>query len=554
MAGIIAGLVEEGFKGEEINAFISTDLNEYTEAEFAPTLYLTQDNGVFGPYSKFRSAPQTRQQLLGSVSPSFLQDYYYRVHINPKAVSLGNMLAAQTITVEVWNAYLTPQLLSSISSSGTEGLTLTGPFNTPTTLAAMEPRNYTLSVSIIGPPVIDGEYAFNFPSKTPKLEVSGRRVVVWPFIPQTKHAETMEWLTDIIPSYNSEQRLALRPEPRQSFKYDFQLTEREFSLAKAISTQWAHRVYGVPVWAEVSYVGALSAGATAIFFDTAFADYRENDIILVWESSEKYEAVETLTVLSDRINLKLPLPNAYSAAYVAPLRFARTMQGMDYARRSDPYVQAKGTFIVTNNKDLGATVGYPVYRGKDVIVDRTVIVSSINERISRQIDIFDNGSGPIEVEQKNNLVSTTSIMTFDTTTRQERWNARKWIHSRRGKQKGFWLPSWNADLVSLVDVTSASNGITCLPIGYSTYYGVKDIMIQLKNGTRLFNRILSATIDGGGNEVLSLENTVGVNLPVADIDFICFMAHVRFNSDRIEMTYSHAARTSLSVPVIEIPE
>jgi hypothetical protein len=487
-------------------------------------------------------------------SHSFVDDYYNRIHILPSSIALGNLLSTQIRDIELWNAYFTPQLLSSLVGSGTDGITISEPISSPTTFASLESRIYNLNISINGSPVINAVYTFNFPLEDATLTVTGRRVVVWPFIPQTQHSETMEWLTDIIASFNNEQRLALRSEPRQSFTYEFQMDERQFSRAKAICTQWAHRVYAIAVWSEATYVGALSAGATVVFLDTAYADYREDYIFMIWESDTKFEAIENLEVLADRINLKLPLENAYTNAYVAPLRFARTLQGMEFRRRSDAYAIARGTFLVTQNADLGASIGYDTYKSKDVIPDRTILVNDLREKISRHIDMFDNGSGPIEIEIKNNWVNNIQTITFDTITRAERWAARQWIHSRRGKQKGFWLPTWNTDLVSVVNVNAASTFLTCLPIGYPLYYGVKDIMIQRTNGVKLYNRILSASTDGSGNELLNLENPVGEDLTVADIEYICFMSHVRFNTDRIDVRHSYAGRATMSIPVIETPE
>lgn len=488
------------------------------------------------------------------IEHSFLQDYYYRIHINPSTIALGNLLSAQSRNVEVWNSYFNSKLLSSLGQSGTGGITLTQPAIPPITFAALEAHTYVLNISTDGSTVINALYTFNFPDESPTLAVTGRRVVVWPFMPQTRHNESLEWKTDLIPTFNNEQRLALRPEPRQEFTYDFQLDEYQFSRAKAITTRWAHRVYGIAAWAETTYVGALSAGATAVFFDTVNADYRANDIFLIWESDTKFEAVENVEVLADRVNLVLPLENDYTDAYVAPMRFARTLRGINYRRRSNVYATARGTFLVTQNVDLGATVGYDTYRSKDVIPDQTIIVSDPRERISRAVDMFDNGSGPITVEIKNSWVNSTKMITFDTDTRAQRWAARQWIHSRRGRQKAFWLPSWNRDLNSLVDVSAAATSLTCSPIGYPLYYGVKDIMIQLTDGSRYYNRVLSATTDGNGDEILSLESAVGVDLPVADIDMICFMSHVRFDTDKVDIRHDYAGRAVISIPVKETPE
>lgn len=493
--------------------------------------------------------------FIGQKQPSFLEDYYYRIHVRPSTIALGNLLSTQVRQVEVWNSHLSNKLLSSISSTGLDGIVMSGPPAPPTTFNGLEARTYTLNISTNGAPVINGSYTFNFPGESPKLSITGRRVVVWPFMPQVQHDENLEWKTDIIPSYNNEQRLAIRAAPRQEFTYTFQLDPHQFSRAKAMATQWAHRVYGIPVWAELTKVGNLSAGATAIFFNTANADYRDNDIILVWESDTKFVAVETLTVLSDRINLKLPLETAYAGAYVAPMRFARTLNGMGFKRNAHSVVTASASFLVTQNKDLGASVGYTQYRSKDVVLEPLMALDDMSEKIARTVDMFDNGSGPVLVDTTNSYVRSTKSFVFDTLDRTERWKARKWIHSRRGKQKSFWIPSWNSDLILLADAGSTSTSLTVRPIGYPLYYGVKDIMIlRNSNSTPLFARVLSASVDVNSNEVLNLEAAVGVALTVSDIKQICFMSLVRFDSDSIRLRHSYSGRATTSIPVVEVPE
>jgi hypothetical protein len=522
-----------------------------------PNRWPILDTEALGKVDVTNNLPIDLEPKAASVAwrmPTFLDDYYYRVHVRPGVIELGNLLSTQVRDVEVWSAYFEPQLLSSLSQVGTDGITLTQPQVPPTFFAALEARIYTLNISTNGAPVINALYTFNFPTDHPTLTVTGRRVVVWPFMPQTKHKEMLEWQTDIIPSFNNEQRLALRPAPRQSFSHEFQLDTYQFSRAKAIATQWAHRVYGIPVWSELTRLGPLSAGATEVLVDTTVADYRQDDIIIIWESDTNNVAVEIGAVLPDRVQLKLPLEKSYQNAYVAPLRFARTFDGMQFRRSNHDFTIASATFQVTQNKDLGAAVGYPQYRGKDVLIDPTILVSDLNERISRATDEFDNGSGPIVVDIKNNWVNSAKAITFDVLTRAERWAARQWIHSRRGRQKGFWLPTWNPDLILLEDVGPTGAALTVRPIGYPLYYGVKDIMVQLKNGTRIFARVLSGAVDPNGNEVLSLEAAVGTGFTVAEVDFICFMSHVRFNSDRVEIRHDYAGRAVTTIPVVETPE
>ena len=553
MAGKV-GQIANNITYPETPLHISTDLNTFGQVLFDPAPFVADALQGNGQYNIYRIPLDNSWAIAGQRAPSFLEDFYYRVHVFPTLTDLGNLLSVQIRDLEVWNAHFVSKDLNSISSTGTDGIVLTEPFPPPTTFNPLESRTYNLNIDIKGPPIVDASYTFNFIGESPVALIVGRRVVVWPFLPQTKHRERLEWKTDIIPSFNNEQRLALRPAPRQSFGYEYQLTERQFSRAKAISTQWAQRVYGMPVWSEMTFVGAISSGVTEVLFDTSNADYRDNDIFLIWESDENFEAVESLDVLADRIQLKLALPNAYTNAYVAPIRYARTLQGMDYTRSDTDIIRARSNFLVTENVDLGAGIGYDQYRGADVIPERTVLVRDIQEKISRGIDIFDNGSGPIQVEVQRNWVNSTTMISFDTLTRAERWQARQWIHSRRGKQKSFWLPSWNRDLNLTADATSSNSSIICSPIGYALYYDTTDILIKLLDGTKLYNRVLSATTDLDGNEVLTLENQLGADVNVAEVDFICFMGHVRFNTDRVEISHDYAGRAIMPIAVIETPE
>ncbi len=495
-----------------------------------------------------------KQAVAGWRMPSFLNDYYNRIHIRPGVIDLGNLLSSQTRQVEVWNAYMVGKLLSAITNEGLDGIDLTEPVPAPTTFKALESRIYTLGISTNGAPVIDGAYEFHFPDETPLLRISGRRVVVWPFVPQTKFREQLQWLTDVMQAYSAEQRLALRAAPRQTLQYDFQLDEQQYSRAKAISTQWAHRVYGAPIWAEATRLGTLASGITSLVFDTTNADYRANDIVLVWENDAKYVAAETTSLAAGAIGLKLPLDQNYSNAYVMPLRFARTLQGSEFSRMAHTVTRARLAFLVNNNVDLGASIGLPQYRTKDVMTDRSVVLSDMSEKIVRAMEVFDNGSGVVSIDQKTAYPDRTEMLTLDPQNKAQVWATRKWLHARRGKQRTFWLPGWNRDLVLLENVGSSATSLTVRPIGYPLYYGVTDIMVRLNTGVLLFNRILSATTDPSGNEILSMAGPFGVAFLVSDIDLVCFMKHVRLDTDNVSLEHSYAGRANCSVAVIEVPE
>lgn len=535
------------------NTRLSDELREFG-LDYWPA-HVSAPGGVFLVAVTSNLPVSTTPVVKASWRPtSYRDDYYDRIHVKPSLIDLGNLLSSQVREVEVWNAHLTAKLLSSIDRSNTEGLTLAEPAAPPTTFAPNESRLYELSVSTNGPPTIDAAYTFNFAGEAPRLRVTGRRVVVWPFVPQTKFRETLEWMTDVMQAYSAEQRLALREAPRQVLQYDFQLDPQQFSRAKALSTAWAHRVYGAPVWAEATRLGALASGITLVVFNTADADYRNDDLILLWDDDENFVAAETTTVTPTGIELKQPLTRSFSNAYVMPLRFGRTLSGSEFSRDAHDVTKAKLSFQVTNNVDLGAASTFPQYRGKDVLTDRSVVLGDLSERIVRPVDVFDNGSGPMTTDQLRGYPDRTETVTFDPLNRHDAWTMRKWLHARRGRQRTFWVPSWNEDIVLVADVLASDLTIEVRNIGYSLYYGVTDVMVDLVNGTRIFKRILSGNVNAGGNEVLDLESSFGINIARTDVVRISLMKHVRFDSDRLELGHSYGGRVSVSVPVIEVPE
>lgn len=531
---------------------LSPQLNQLTAPLKADEV--ANNPGGVGPLQSNFPIQERAAPVLGFAGPSFGDDYFNRIHILPGKIDVGNLLSAQSRTFEVWNSHRTPKLLSEVSAAGTDGIILVQDEAPPSTYGVFESRFYLLQVDTQGSPVIDATYVFDFGAEAPTLEVVGRRVLVWPFIPQTTHREVLEWKTDITPSFNTEQRLALRTAPRQFFNYTCYLTQHELSKAKAIATQWAHRVYGVPVWAELTRLGQVSPGVTFLAFDTSNADYRDNDVILLWESNEHQVAVEITTVESGGLNLKIPLEVSFDVAYVMPLRFARAPEGISFTRGGNTQTSADCRFQVTLNKDLGASIGYPTHRGKDVVTDRTIVVGDISERIFRAVDTFDNGSGAVDIDVSSNKLDFHQVLTISTKTRAERWRARQWVHRMRGKQKTFWLVSWNRDLEVVVDFTSTATGLIVKSINYELLYGVKDIMIQLKNGARIFKRILSGTANTDGTENINFDSAVGVTSTATDVDFISFMSHVRFDTDAIDISHMYNGQVEISIPVVEVPE
>lgn len=492
---------------------------------------------------------------VGAVVTSYYDDYYNRIHLNPNPITLGNLLSEQTREVRVWNAYLAPKSLASVTSSGAEGLTLTQPSPAPTTFGALEERTYSLNIVMDGPPSIDASYSFNFGVGTgsPVLGVTGQRVIPIVFMPQRGWGEGLEWKTDIMQSKAGEQRMALRTAPRQTIDYSYLLSPHEASAFRAQAYGWSHRVFAVPVWQEASQIGGVAAGTTTLTFDTRFADYRDQDILGLWEPSGSFETCETEAVSATQITLKRPTLVGFTNAYVLPLRLARTLEGFSMTRDSNEYTKANATYTVIKGKDLGASIALPTYKGLDVMTDQMIKVGSFSERVMMDVDVIDNGTAAPIVATNKNYVDQRFTLSWFCRTREELWRVRQFLHARRGKAKTFWLPTRARDFTLVDPVATSSSSLRVLAIGYPIYYDQRNLMIRLNNGTTHFNTITAGSAVGDGTEQLALEVAVGLGFNPADVEFCCLLHKVRFDSDRVEISYGDNNMATISVPATEVP-
>lgn len=489
----------------------------------------------------------------GVLADAFTSDWYGRVHIRPATMALGNLLSEQTREVEVWNAFFSTQTLTDVTETGADGLTLTEPAATPLAFAPLEAKTYSVSISTIGPPTIDALFVFDFIGFAVDLAVTGQRVVVWPFVPQVGMTETLEWKTDIIQAKAAEQRISLRTTPRQSLQGEYWLEEWDYSRAKAMMRGWAHRFYAVPMWADAHYIGAVSPGTLTLTLDTTEGDFFAGAVVVLFQENHQFEALEVDSLTTSSLTFKLATVGTYSSAWCIPVLFAQAEEGLSARRNADGIVFGNVAFLGTDTRDLGATT-LPQLRGKDLLLSPSVFLGDLSEQVFRDVEVLDDEIGVRVLDPRRDFPEFRQTLNFDVLTRAELWTLRRWLHSVRGKQKAFFVPSWNQDIAPLADIAPTDVSITARAIDYNLYLDAHDIVVRLLDGTTYLNRTTGAAIDVDGNETIYLAAAFGVDIPLATIDRISFISHVRLDSDRVELRYREAGAVSVSIPITEVPE
>lgn len=376
--------------------------------------------------------------------------------------------------------------------------------------------------------------------------------LVWPFMPQHGVDEVLEWKTDVLRTKAGEQRVALRDAPRQIFSYKGLMTEHQASLARAMAYGWGHGQFGVPVWVEVSFIGAVSAAATSVLVDTTIADYRVGGLALLWESEEKFVEVTVTSLTSTQINFTAT-GVTFTSAYACPLRVGKSLNGLTLRRGPNSLVKSDVEFRVEDNVDLGASAGFPTLGGIDVLTDLVYYLGSHEERVIREVEVMDNETGIVYAPAKYDQTDQAFTLAFSTQNRISLTRLRKWLHLRKGKLKPFWLISQAHDLTLLTNMLSTDTSIEVRSIKYGVHCTTSAIEILRKNGVATYHLVTSGSTVGNV-DVLSFSVAAGTAAAVADIERISFMRKVCLASDRIEISHQENASATIKIPVREVLE
>lgn len=377
---------------------------------------------------------------------------------------------------------------------------------------------------------------------------------VWPFVPTQEMTEALEWRTDVIRSKGAEQRLALLDAPRQAFELRHLFLEpRQLARARALAYGIGVDEMAVPAWHEYERLGPVSSGVWTIAVDTTTADYREGGYAVLWEDDETYELLQVESLDASSVTLAASVQSDYSAAYLMPARVARAPQGVSFARQAGNEVRASLNAEAIDGLDLGANPGYPLYRGHAVMTDVSKVSGGIAESVLREVEVLDNGIGVPWFDPRYTLPTERFTLAWHVFERAALWDLRRWLHSRRGKQKGFWLPTWNADLELLQNIGAAATTISVRAVGWPDLYGVRDVMFLTHAGQAYYRRITGGVAGAPGAETLTLEAALGVNLDINEVRIVSLMHFVRQAVDRVELQHTAQEGSRVSVQCEEVP-
>ena len=378
---------------------------------------------------------------------------------------------------------------------------------------------------------------------------------LWPFPAAQEIMEVLEWRTDVLTSRAGEQRIALRPRPREIVTFQHKLDALEMARAAELARAGFAGDWHVPLWHMALQPNAdLAQGATEILLDTGLSDFRAGGLAAIAVDGGAAAAVAIASVQPDRLILAEPLvlqlPSPVVAApriTVAPVRAGVLTSAIEITRRWQSDGTVTASFLLRDAPDFAAPA-LPTYLGRPVQTDPSLVRRPLTASLRRAVEYVDNGFGPVVAEPLRDVFERSETITLKAQGPTERHALRRWLWSLRGRQASFWLPTWGRELQLRSAMTSGSTLMRVAPVASLSAYFGRAILLEMPSALRF--RTITAAIAEGADHRLTLSSNLGE--PVSLATRVHFLTAMRADADRVEIQHG-AVASEVTLPVIEVP-
>lgn len=498
----------------------------------------------------------------GYVSESIADVMYGYVYVVPGELDLGIIVAGVTTEeVELWNASLGPATCTSGSRVDLDGIDDNAPDGV-FTLGALGSQVVTYEIGQGGPPAIDGAHIFYFDLNPVTLAIEGTRSLVLFFWPCGDGIvrETLSWLTDIMTSRNGlEQRVKCRLAPRRRFSLQFfpespALCQRLDNMAHA----WRGRFWSLPLFQEYAEVDPPAMGGKVILCDTRNMTLAAGDTLLLWQSNTVYAALQVDEVAADSITLKKGVSVAFTRKIrVCPVHIARLKS--QPKKECHPCAGDKYTFELELQYPRAMKEGEAeeTYNDLEVLSESSRLRAGSWQPVEfvKAITELDNATGQVFFYSPTDFTSQQVELSFVKLNRTAAFALRDFIVRREGRLTPFFHPLFDR-CITLAEDLSAS-GTTLVVVDTSLVLLAEEavrnyLMLETVSGARYYRQIQGISTGSEGYELISINQSLGEALAVAEVKRISLLALMRLDTDEIEIDWSFAPATECKVVAIEV--
>lgn len=538
-------------------------------------------DGVFEDLGPGHNVPITVEHFDGNKATHAGDVWYDRIHILPKSkFEFGNILGQTTQEFEIFSAYRNREAsLNSIANGLGDGSSVPAisvgarldPFASFIDAASgrLVPVRTEIVIEKDGVPTFDGTIDFSFSTGDQvAVAASGNRIAVFPFRPESKFDELIEFRSDVLQAMSGrEQRLGLRTKPRQMFSFEYRLIEDSRQRMQVQLQGWQSNLWALPMFHNGTRSTASAAfEATSIDVQTTLnRDFRVGGQAVVFISEQVQEVVTITAVTATTIEFaNTPLQRVIPTnTEVFPARLCYIRRIVDGERHAVNLETFRVFWQVWDN-DTGAmaasTGSYGLYNGRPVFDKNAMGSDTIRTRRDANVRFVDNMTGKVKAYSRETGRHKKSMTQgFYCHSRQEIIELQQLLMFLNGKQGSFYMPSQINDLTLSGPIDALDQTIDVVGLGLERYLSDinnphRTLKLTFTNGAVALRNVVGATKVTDNLDRVSLDAAVGVSATVEEVESIEWVDKVRFDVDRFTIRYERPAQAVMIASVKTIYE
>lgn len=489
--------------------------------------------------------------------------WYEMAHLLPRVVQeLGNLVSEQVINCDFYNADRNNKItVTSITNNLGTGIEVGGVPATPFDVESQDSLLFTLTIKTVGDLTINASYTLTTSTgESYTIYLTGSRIVMFPYRPESPLREHLIFDTKIIESVSGkEQRFANRKYPRSMFEATYK--EGQQFIEMLLFDRQA-KVVAFPAWHEPAFLTSTAAinDTTINVNTTSYGNFYVGGYAVVIEDETTYDALKIKSITATTLEFEsgmtynytkkaqvLPLLTSYIEAASASLKRPYNHQYFNLRIHVDPEIN-----------DIASNAAFGTYNSQTFLDDPNMIEGGqLAESIRTKIFVLDNMTGLRSQVTAWDHSKRHSKKGWKCNNRQELWELRQLLHYLKGRQVGFYIPTFWKDLTLTGNLQIGTLTMNIEMIGYTVNaqqrWPKQVIRVHLKNGTILTRTIQNSSIVDKDNEQLTVDTAWATTYTPAEIERIEFLEKVRLDVDDIVITHYNAlGQAECVVPLKEV--
>lgn len=508
-------------------------------------------------------------ELLSGVFPglrarTFFEDFYNTLHFIPATIELGAVSADTAVTLSIWNAYLQPVTLESITFIDQAGVTLEGP-PLPVTLVPLQTVVYTVRASSEGPPAINAQMIFEFDVEIRTIPVTGTRARMSPIVPNWANSFEIEYQfkTDIFSSrWGREQRRALRNTPRKTISFTASPTHDELRAARGLFSGWANNTIILPELPRQSrLLEPMDTTDMAVLREAAPSWMAVGEtVVLAYRG--RYDTREIEFVDGNLVTFASSVTGLWPVGTkIHPALSVRLADSINVRHQTSEAATIGIEFEVLPGSEFYPPTPAPVsFKGREVWLTPPNWASPVNQSFESNRELVDFGRGRNQVFEPIPFTSVLQKMGYSGGSFAKAFAIAEFFLRCKGQLGEFYMPTFVNDVLLTWPVPVTSRSIRVPGTDFARDYAGdpvrKAVAIYMRNGEvhlRGVNTIAQVEDEIGLDSSIELDDALPYELTADNVLKISWMPVWRMATDTFSLEWltTSVAQCQLSVRMIE---